>query len=59
MMLLLFSNRLFAVTTVSETNTALIPDFVQEHQALLWILGTLIFVMLLVLLTKHNEPLSD
>lgn len=53
------SNQLFAATTLNDSNTTLIPDFVQEHQALLWILGTLIFVMILILLTKHNEPLSE
>lgn len=57
--MLFMSNQLFANTTVNESNTAFIPDFVQEHQALLWILGTLIFVMILILLTKHNEPLSE
>ncbi|MBD3750587.1 MAG: hypothetical protein IE931_13945 [Sphingobacteriales bacterium] len=61
LMLLLFfmSNPLFATTSASESDTAFIPDFVQEHQALLWILGVLIFVMILILLTKQNEPLSE
>lgn len=59
MLFFLMNNRLSAATTVNDANTALIPDFVQEHQALLWILGALIFILILMILTKSNEPLSE